>query len=57
MTYLDLVARGVQFHDLVCDGGTELRAGVREAELAIPFSSELFVIPWYQNPSQNALSG
>jgi len=36
LTYLDLVERGIQFQDLACDGGTGLRAGVREAELAIP---------------------
>lgn len=42
LTYLDLVARGFQFHDLACDGGTGLRAGVREAELAIPLRPDLF---------------
>ena len=44
VTYLDLVERGIQFHDLACDGGTGLRAGVREAELAIPLRSDLFHI-------------
>ena len=44
LTYLDLVERGVQFHDLACDGGTGLRAGVREAELAIPLRPDLFHI-------------
>jgi hypothetical protein len=42
VTYLDLVNRGIQFHDLACDGGTGLRAGVREAELAIPLRPDLF---------------
>jgi hypothetical protein len=42
VTYLDLVERGIQFHDLACDGGTGLRAGVREAELAIPLRPDLF---------------
>lgn len=42
LTYLDLVERGFQFHDLACDGGTGLRAGVREAELAIPLRPDLF---------------
>lgn len=42
VTYLDAVERGIQFHDLACDGGTGLRAGVREAELAIPLRSDLF---------------
>jgi hypothetical protein len=42
LTYLDLVERGIQFHDLACDGGTGLRAGVQEAELAIPLRPDLF---------------
>jgi len=33
LTYLNLVKRGFQFHDLACDGGTGLRAGVREVEI------------------------
>jgi len=44
LTYLDLVERGIQFHDLAGDGGTGLRAGVREAELAIPLRPDLFHI-------------
>jgi len=44
LTYLDLVERGIQFHDLACDGGTGLRAGVLEAELAIPLRPDLFHI-------------
>jgi len=44
VTYLDLVERGIQFHDLACDGGTGLRAGVREAELTIPLRPDLFHI-------------
>lgn len=44
MTYLDLVERGIQFHDLACDGGAGLRAGVKEAELAIPLRPDLFHI-------------
>lgn len=42
VTYLDLVERGIQFHDLACDGGTGLRAGLREAGLAIPLRPDLF---------------
>jgi hypothetical protein len=42
VTYLDAVERGIQFHDLACDGGTGLRAGVQEAELAIPLRPDLF---------------
>jgi hypothetical protein len=44
VTYLDLVERGIQFHDLACDGGTGLRAGVKEAELVIPLRPDLFHI-------------
>lgn len=42
LTYLDLVERGIQFQDLACDGGTGLRAGVREAQLAVPLRPDLF---------------
>jgi hypothetical protein len=44
VTYLDLIERGIQFHDLACDGGTGLRAGVKEAELSIPLRPDLFHI-------------
>lgn len=44
LTYLDLVERGIEFHDLACDGGKGLRAGVDEAELAIPLRPDLFHI-------------
>ncbi len=44
ITYLDVVERGIEFHDLACDGGTGLRAGVREAKLAIPLRPDLFHI-------------
>jgi len=44
LTFLDLVERGIQFHDLACDGGAGLRAGVREAELVIPLRPDLFHI-------------
>ncbi len=40
--YLDLEARGIRFHDIGCDGGTGLRAGVKEAELAVPLRPDLF---------------
>jgi hypothetical protein len=42
VTYLNLVEPGVQFQDLACDGGTGLRAGLKEAELAIPLRPDLF---------------
>jgi hypothetical protein len=44
VTYLNLVERGIQFHDLACDGGTGLRAGVKEAGLTIPLRPDLFHI-------------
>ena len=28
LTYLDMMGRGIEFQDLVCDGGTGLRVGV-----------------------------
>jgi hypothetical protein len=42
VTYLELIQRGIQFQDLACDGGKGLRAGVREAGLAIPLRPDLF---------------
>lgn len=42
LTYLDLVERGIRFHDLAGDGGKGLRAGLREAKLAIPLRPDLF---------------
>jgi len=36
VTYLELLERGIRFHDLASDGGTGLLAGVKEAQLAIP---------------------
>jgi hypothetical protein len=44
VTYLNLMERGIQFHDLACDGGTGLRAGVKEAGLSIPLRPDLFHI-------------
>lgn len=44
VTYLNLVEQGFQFQDLACDGGSGLRAGVKEAELAIPLRPDLFHI-------------
>jgi len=44
VTYLEVIERGIQFHDLACDGDTGLRAGVREAQLAIPLRPDLFHI-------------
>ena len=44
LTYLNLIEQGIQFQDLACDGGTGLRAGLKEAELAIPLRPDLFHI-------------
>jgi hypothetical protein len=42
VTLLDLHDRGVRFHDLVSDEAQGIRAGVREARLAIPLRPDLF---------------
>lgn len=42
LTFLELQERGVHFHDLACDEGRGLQAGIREAELAIPLRPDLF---------------
>jgi hypothetical protein len=41
-TLLDLQAHGVQFQDLAADGARGIRAGVQEANLAIPLRPDLF---------------
>lgn len=41
-TLLELQEQGVQFQDLAADGARGIRAGVREAELAIPLRPDLF---------------
>jgi hypothetical protein len=42
VTFLDLQARGIRFHDLASDGGQGILAGVREAGLVIPLRPDLF---------------
>ena len=42
LTFLDLVERGVQFHDIASDGARGIRAGARDAELAVPLRCDLF---------------
>lgn len=42
LTLLDLVERGVQFHDIASDGALGIQAGVRDAELAVPLRCDLF---------------
>ncbi|MFN3763359.1 MAG: hypothetical protein ACK4WK_09195, partial [Anaerolineae bacterium] len=42
LTWLELQERGIRFHDIACDEGRGLRAGVREAEWAIPLCPDLF---------------
>ena len=41
-TFLELQEQGVQFRDLAVDGARGIRAGIREAELAIPLRPDLF---------------
>ncbi|MCX7789374.1 MAG: hypothetical protein N2378_01925 [Chloroflexaceae bacterium] len=42
VTFLDLQARGIQFHDLASDGSTGIRAGAAAAHLAVPLRPDLF---------------
>jgi hypothetical protein len=42
LTFLDLVERGVQFHDIASDGALGIQAGMRDAELAVPLRCDLF---------------
>jgi hypothetical protein len=42
VTFLELLERGVQFHDIASDGALGIQAGIRDAELAVPLRSDLF---------------
>jgi len=42
LTFLDLAAQGVVFQDLAADGARGIRAGLRDAELAVPLRPDLF---------------
>jgi len=42
LTFLDLVAQGVVFQDLAADGARGIRAGLQDAELAVPLRPDLF---------------
>ena len=42
LTFLDLVDQGVVFQDLAADGARGIRAGLRDAELAVPRRPDLF---------------
>jgi hypothetical protein len=42
LTFLDLDARGVVFQDVAADGARGIRAGLQEAELAVPLRPDLF---------------
>ena len=42
VTFLELLERGVQFHDIASDGALGIRAGIRDAELVVPLRSDLF---------------
>lgn len=42
LTLLELLERGIQFHDLVSDGAQGIRAGAEAAELAVPLRPDLF---------------
>ncbi len=42
LTFLDLAAQGVVFQDLAADGARGIRAGLQDAELAVPLRPDLF---------------
>jgi hypothetical protein len=42
LTFLDLEAQGVVFQDLAADGARGIRAGLQDAELAVPLRPDLF---------------
>jgi hypothetical protein len=42
LTLLDLLERGIQFHDLASDGAQGIRAGAEAAKLAVPLRPDLF---------------
>jgi hypothetical protein len=42
VTFLNLQEQGVQFQDLAADGARGIRAGMQDAELAIPLRPDLF---------------
>lgn len=41
VTFLDLEAQGIEFHDLASDGARGIRAGLREAGLEVPLRPDL----------------
>jgi transposase len=42
LTFLDLAAQGIVFQDLAADGARGIRAGLQDAELAVPLRPDLF---------------
>jgi hypothetical protein len=42
VTFLELLERGVQFHDIASDGALGIQAGIRDAGLIVPLRSDLF---------------
>ena len=42
LTFLDLVERGVVFHDVAADGALGIQAGMKAAELGVPLRPDLF---------------
>jgi hypothetical protein len=42
LTFLDLVDQGMVFQDLAADGARGIRAGLQDAELAVPLRPDLF---------------
>jgi hypothetical protein len=42
VTFLDLMAQGVHFHNLACDGAKGIQGGAQEAELTVSLCPDLF---------------
>lgn len=42
VTFLDLEAQGIEFHDLASDGARGIRTGLREAGMDVPLRPDLF---------------
>ena len=42
LAFLELQEQGIQFQDIACEGARGIKAGVKQAQLAIPLRSDLF---------------
>ena len=55
VTFLELLAQGVQIQDIVSDGAKGIAAGVQEAELAVPLRPDLFHLLQQAHPISRRL--